>query len=322
VVTRTGLSLGLALLVLAAPPEARANEARDLFVRGNEALSAGRRHEALTLFLRSLELAQRPSTVLNIAQCYRLLHFPEQALRYYQRYLESHDPSRPIRYQAEVREHIGRLQVQADLLAKARANQREGAHAAAIERLTLARQLTRWPGLGLLLARSYIALHDEALALTSAKSALAGYDYHLRQWREAGLEAPAHVQRAADMARRLVGRLQRKATPGPVVHEPTPPPAGNARPRSRVWLITAAVAGGLAAVAEIVAIVYYQKADKLRTNNPDFDTYRSAVVGGHVSAGILAAISATGVVLHFTLAPRKPAGGEPRGALVTATFRF
>lgn len=338
-VTRTICGAMLTLLALTWAPQigAQENEARALFVRGNQALSAGRRHEALVLFLRSLELTRRPSTLLNIAQCYRLLQFPEQALLYYQRYVESNpDPSAPVKYEAEVNRYIVELRTQTGLLAEARAQQRAGDHAAAIVRLNRLRKLTNWPGVALSLAQSYAALNDTAHAMTFARAALAGYQFHLGRWREAGAgPAPGHVVTGAKLARRLVRRLQpvEPATrPPPLEPERSVPPerpgppqdaARGAKPRSKAWLITAVVAGALALTAEIVAIVFYRKADRLRTDNPDFDTYRSVVIAGHVSAGVLAALSVTGVVLHLTLAPSAgPDQNAPRGALVTATFRF
>lgn len=318
-------SLVLLILTCSLRLEAQQPDARYLFIRGNEALAAGRRHEALTLFLRSLELARRPSTLLNIAQCYRLLDFPEHAMSYYKRYLTSHaDPSVPIPYLAEVQGHVSRLQVQRDLLVEARQHQREGAHAAAIEQLRLAQQLTRWPGLGLLLARSHLALHDDALALRYARSALSAYAFHLRQWREAGAP-PQHVTKGADAARRLVQRLETSRTAAAA--PPQPPKTKKTKnkkkspARSRVWLVTAIAAGALALAAEVTALVYYRRANQLRTDDPDFDKCKSITIAGHVSAGALALIS--GISIYIALSPPEPSQGTPRTrALVTATFRF
>jgi tetratricopeptide (TPR) repeat protein len=319
--TRCCIAGGLALLVLTSAPqlEAQEHEARSLFTRGNEALAAGRRHEALALFLRSLELFTRPSTILNVAQCYRLIDFPEQALRYYQDYLNSHvDPAAPVPYRAEVREHLGRLKVQRELLHKIRELQREGAHKAALKRLKAAGQLTRWPGVDLLRVRSHLALRKTAPALAAARRARAVYERHLQRWRAAGIgPAPRHAQRAAEESQRLVQQLEAEAGKEQPLTTREP-----ARQRSRGWLIAGIVTGALAITAEIVALVYYQKANRLFTDDPTFDTYRSVVIGGHVTAGVLAAFAGTSFVLHFTLTPNAPSGEEARGALVTATLRF
>jgi tetratricopeptide (TPR) repeat protein len=321
--TRSCLASALTLLVLTCSPrlDARELEARRLFTRANEALSAGRRHEALALFLRSLALTRRPSTILNIAQCYRLLDFPERALRYYRRYLGSHaDSTARTPYKAEVRVHIGRLQVQRGLLVRAREHQRDGDHRSAVRWLELARQRTRWPGLELLLARSQEALRDEAGALAAARRALAGYERHLRRWREAGIErAPRHVQEGADAARQLVRRLERARQP----RKPSTLPLRTEGSKgTRGWLVGAVVAGGLALAAEVLALVYYQRAEQLYTNDPTFETYRSVVLGLHVTAGVLALVSGTSIALHFTLARPEASGGGARGAVVTATVRF
>lgn len=306
----------LALLVVLTSPRLEASEpsARDLFQQGNRALAARRRHEALTLFLRSLALVRRPSTLLNIAQCYRLLHFPERALTFYQRYLEAYgQTSSPIPFHAEVREHVGRLRVQRELLKKARIDQREGAHRAAIKRLSLARELTRWPGVSLLLAQSYQALGERALARAAAAAALTAYESHVERWRDSD-GAPRHVQAGLEAARRLLRGLRAGRH---AARDPAP-----TKKRSKAWLITAIVAGGLAVAAEIVAWVFFAKANRLQTDDPTFDRYKSVVIGGHISAGLFGLLSATGVVLHVTLAPSDTDRSAPRGALLQATFRF
>lgn len=311
------LAGALALLVLTSSPRLGAQEldARQLFISGNEALSAGRHHEALALFLRSLALNRRPSTILNIAQCYRLLDFPERAVRYYRRYLRSHgDAAATIPYRAEVREHLGRLQVPHELLEKARALQREGVHRGALKRLRAARQLSRWPGIDLLQAQSYLALGKQARALAAARRAAAAYERHLQRWGVPGA-APQHVRRQADAARVLVRRLQaQKVATKPEARPPS---------RSRGWLITSIVAGALAVAAEIAAVVFYQQAEQLYTDDPTFHTYKKVVIAGHISAGVLALFAGTSVVLHFTLdASESSTRARGRGALVTATFRF
>jgi tetratricopeptide (TPR) repeat protein len=314
--TRAGLIAGLVLLIAlsAARLEARTPSARDLFMRGNKALAAGRRHEALSYFFRSLALVRRPNTLLNIAQCYRLLDFPERALTYYERYLASYAGASRIPFQAEVVGHVAQLRVQRDLLAKARRDQREGAHRAAIKRLTQARKLTRWPGIDLLLAESYLSLHDNEKARLSAAAALAGYEAHLERWRVLGGGAPKHVQVRAATSRQLVERL--RSTPSKVSRSDGTQPS-----RSKAWLVSGIVAGGLAIAAEVVALVLLTKANQLRTDDPDFDTYKSIVIGGHISAGLLAALSGTAFILHFALAPSVNRR-EARGVVLTASFAF
>lgn len=64
-------------------------EAKALFARGSEAYEARRYAEALTHFQAAFARAPLPAFLFNVAQCHRMLHRPQEALRAYRRYLDN-----------------------------------------------------------------------------------------------------------------------------------------------------------------------------------------------------------------------------------------
>jgi tetratricopeptide (TPR) repeat protein len=114
-----GLALLLVLSTLAVHPlPVQAETAADRraaavhFRRASQLYRLGQFEEALEQFRSSLARASRPSTILNIAQCYRQLDKTEQALFYYRLYLAEFDKKKPGQrspHHDEVDEHIRRL---------------------------------------------------------------------------------------------------------------------------------------------------------------------------------------------------------------------
>src|SRR5258707_13285580 len=97
----------LAPLALAAPREARAEtpleEARALTGKATVEYNVGRFQQALELYTRAYEKAQRPALLFNIGQCHRLLGHYEDALFFYHGYLRE-QPDAPNHTLAE--QHI------------------------------------------------------------------------------------------------------------------------------------------------------------------------------------------------------------------------
>lgn len=90
-----------------------------LFSRGLEFHQEGDYHRALDLYEQARAVEDDPLITLNIAQIYRRLGQPEDALRELQRYIEITDPDDPFLVGAQ--EMVPLLEIQA---AQARADQR------------------------------------------------------------------------------------------------------------------------------------------------------------------------------------------------------
>lgn len=125
--SRRQVALVAALSLYAPSVNADESRARELFGRGLELYRQQHFAEALAAFRQAYAQAERPNIALNIAQCYRKLNRPKEAIRYYRLYIRQWDarnPGQPSPYQAEVAQHLTRLQHQ---LAQAKADRSEAA---------------------------------------------------------------------------------------------------------------------------------------------------------------------------------------------------
>jgi len=110
------VALALQCLLLAVAPQAASaddkTEARALFGQGVEAFGAGKFDAALRAFSEAYRLAPHPSVRVNMANCFRELGKPVEALFNFERFIsESGDGAQPERL-AEVRNRIAELQKQ------------------------------------------------------------------------------------------------------------------------------------------------------------------------------------------------------------------
>jgi tetratricopeptide (TPR) repeat protein len=81
----------------------------------------------------------------------------------------------------------------------------------------------------------------------------------------------------------------------------TPPtvPVRREKTRSSFWLVSTIVSGSLAAGAEILALVYVSRANDHYRGLPPYEADRHVALGGHISAGVLAASAVTSLVLYL-----------------------
>jgi tetratricopeptide (TPR) repeat protein len=168
----------------AAQPAAQ-RRARALFGQAKAALARGRTLEALALFIGSLGHFEHDSTMLNIAQCYRLLHRPERAVEHYQRYLalaRRRRPGGPVPYADEVAGYLEELGRVVTLTRQGRQLLDAGEPRAALRPLRQARATSPGTRLDLLLARAHRALGDLRLARQHALDARTRLREVLAHW--------------------------------------------------------------------------------------------------------------------------------------------
>src|SRR5512142_2107432 len=102
----------LVFVIAAAGPvhaQKEVREARAHFRRGNALYAEGKFSEALQEYLASRKLVDRPSAILNIAQCYRQLHKPAEAIEHYKQYLAKFKPGEEVPHREEVEGFISSL---------------------------------------------------------------------------------------------------------------------------------------------------------------------------------------------------------------------
>lgn len=302
--------LVIALLSLIAAPACAQSpgslrRAKEFFERGETHYRLGNFQDALSSYQAALKQAQRSSIIFNIAQCHRQLGRLNKSLFYYRLYLadwERQHPGKPPPYYAEVRGHIKRM---------ARTLKRRRSRAAKVPsdwQLTGMLQLDGLP-IG---ARVYVdgALRGRA-PIKHAMEVSTGT--HRVTIEAAGAEpwgATLKV-RSGETTRHRVLLVMAK------------------RERNSVWLGLGIAAAVVAVGAEVMALVYTVKANDVARNSPDFDTYRGAAIGGHVTAGLFAATSAVSFVLYYYSGEKRAvhtAGvgffPTPGGGLISGAFRF
>ena len=97
------------------PDDPKLSQAKGLFRRGEIAYRLRQFQRALKHFEQALALVNRPSVILNVAQCHRQLGQPKAALFYYKLYRTEwarQNPNRASPYAAEVARRIAELERQ------------------------------------------------------------------------------------------------------------------------------------------------------------------------------------------------------------------
>jgi formylglycine-generating enzyme required for sulfatase activity len=112
------LPLALILGLLAGSARAedpRLEQAKRLFEQGTTSYRLGNFAEALAQFKDALKLVNRPSIILNVAQCYRQLDRPREALFFYLLYQtewQRANPDKRSPYHDEITQHVAKLSKQ------------------------------------------------------------------------------------------------------------------------------------------------------------------------------------------------------------------
>lgn len=107
------IALSIAAPRLHAAEPSAIERAKELFRQGEVDYRVGRFKEALAVFNEALKLVERPSIMLNIAQCHRQLGHEKKALFFYKLYMttwQRQHPERDAPYQSEVQQHIADLE--------------------------------------------------------------------------------------------------------------------------------------------------------------------------------------------------------------------
>ena len=221
------LCLGLALWQ---PNAARAQdpvrEAKQLFKQGRKAYSKGEYVKGLVSFTTALQHAPRPVILINIAQSYRKLQMPPQALFYYEWYLTAWRKQKPgvqPRFFNEVTRHIELRKKVLNLYRLGEMQYRQGTHAQALDTFRAAMRMLPWTRLRLHIAQCHHRLGQKAQAKAHIKLGLNRYRAMIARWRK---QAPGKLQQDLAQLRKhvdLLQRLQRAMLPP---RPPPPPPPG------------------------------------------------------------------------------------------------
>lgn len=340
------LSWIVALVALVAalvqPPEARADDAakaRQLFQRGKRHYGERDYVVALQHLKQALALVQRSSVVLMVARCYHKLDRPDRALQSFEQYQtlwrKAH-PGKPSPHRGEVRSQLKALRTVVNLV-----RQGEQLHAqprAALALYKTALGLSPWARIYRNMAQCQLALGQPELARSSVKAAVGYWERYRIRWtsRHPGRPPPdqQELQRALASLKQLEQRIQRQphAAPRPappavaqvrvapavragVVH-PAPSPAPRDTPRSTLWLALGITTAALAVGAETWAWVSYAEATNYHDNQPEYGTFRSMTVAGHVVAGVMAVGSGVSFYLWYRSGKRQHAARPLGLALV------
>ena len=247
--------------------------AKALFRQGGTLYRLGKFNEALAKFEAAFKHAQRPSIVMNMAQCHRNLNNHRRALFYYKLYLSDWkrtQPGKPPPYEGEVKAHIARL----------RAKLSKG------DQLQPGKQ-TRFALLwiqGILVARAQVLVDDvhRAVSPLSRPISVAPGKHVVR------VEAPGHFpwRKAIEVS---PGQEQRVL----VALVPT------TRKRRTFWLVATLTTLALAAGAEAVGIAYNLDANSQFEYTSSFVEARGVSIAGHVTAGVCLGLSVASLVLYL-----------------------
>ena len=106
------LGILIAALFLAPPTEAQKKEAKAHFEQGRSYYDNGAYDDALREYQAAYKLMPTPPFLFNIAQCYRLKGDKQNAVDYYQKFLDK-APDSPVA--DEARDYIAKLKLQMEL---------------------------------------------------------------------------------------------------------------------------------------------------------------------------------------------------------------
>ena len=301
------------------------DRAKKLFMEGKEHYKSERFTEALHDFRAALNLVPRASAMMMVAHCYRRLHWPDQALSYYQQYLSAwaaKHPTKPPPFKTVVEGYIAHMKTIVVLVKKGEELLRQGKATSALTIFQTAFQQNRWPKIYLDEALCYRAMNKPDKALTSIKTALKYWERYLSTWQKAhpDIEAP-HQEEIQKRIRRLqaihseiskVAAKPKTEPPAPtdpqpaegvaVAKTPKVPPAK----RSKFWLISGISTAAFVVGFEIAAWASFAKANDTFTVEPAFDDYRRMTIAGHVLAGTFAAASAVSFFLYYRSGKKVP----------------
>jgi tetratricopeptide (TPR) repeat protein len=125
------LGILIAALFLAPPTEAQKKEAKAHFEQGRSFYDAGAYDDALREYQAAHKLMPAPQFLFNIAQCYRLKGDKQNAIDYYQKFLDK-APDSPVA--DEARDYIAKLKLQLELEAAEAARKKAEQEAAEAKR--------------------------------------------------------------------------------------------------------------------------------------------------------------------------------------------
>jgi tetratricopeptide (TPR) repeat protein len=125
------LGILIAALFLAPPTEAQKKEAKAHFEQGRSYYDAGAYDDALREYQAAYKLMPAPPFLFNIAQCYRLKGDKQNAVDYYQKFLDK-APDSPVA--DEARDYIAKLKLQMELEAAEAARKKAEQEAAEAKR--------------------------------------------------------------------------------------------------------------------------------------------------------------------------------------------
>ena len=313
------------------------DRAKKHFMEGKEHYKGERFTEALHDFQAALSLVPRASAMMMVAHCYRRLHWPDQALSYYQQYLSAwaaKHPTKPPPFKTVVEGHIAHMKTIVVLVKKGEELLRQGNATSALSIFQAAVQQTPWPKIYLDEALCYQKMNKLDKALASINAALKYWEGYLGTWQKArpDTEAP-HQEEIKKRIRRLraihseIVKVAVKPKPEPPAPTETQPADGVAAlaktpkvspaKRSKFWLISGISTAALAVGFEIAAWVSFAKANDTFTVEPAFDDYHRMTIAGHVLAGTFAAASAVSFFLYYRSGKKVP----PTKILAVVPFR-
>ena len=283
-------------------PSAR-EQARTAFVRGQTLYRQGKFNHALAAFSEAAKHATLPSITINMAQCHRNLGNHQKAVFFYRLYLSQwrrQYPNRPVAHEAEIKEHIRKLQATIRRLEQRRPKASPAGH-------------IRVVGVGV--SRAQVLVDDAPRAVTPMArpiKVLAG-EHEVR------VEAEGY-----QTWRGKVTVEAGKAALVRVVLRPIP------RLRRRTgWLLATLGALTLAAAAEAVAIAYNVEANRQFVHTESYHNARDVSVAGHVAAGTLAAAASACLYFYLTSGREEPLRTTaaalvplPGGAAASLEVRF
>ncbi len=270
-------ALGLLLTLLAAPARAdddAVQKGKAHFNKGQELYRLGQFTDALTEYQEALKLVQRPSIILNMAQCYRNLDRPRKAVFFYKLYLSEwqrqHQGVAPL-YEDEVRAHIRRLAglIRTRTKAPARPLPKVKAGRLQISGVSAPRALLLVDGE----VRSMTPFSRSIDVLPGRRVVRVEADGHL-SWKRTITIKPGE-------RRRMAVRLLRQPE------------------RDRRWLIPVVISAVVAAGAEGLAIGHTVAAQNHIDGSPPHAHDRDMAILGHVVAGAMAAVSVTALVFYL-----------------------
>lgn len=249
--------------------------ARALFDEAETQYRLGKFERALEGYKAALKLWRHPALVFNIAQCHRQRGELQHALFFYRLFLSDWERE----YPATMPPNRQEVQAQIDWIVE---HLRPKAAATPTQPTAHSVPTTlRFTGPTPTGARVVVDGANTAVLPLAAPLVLPAGTHRIE------IRSPGHHiwKRTIDLVGGRENTLPIKLTP--------------LLRRSRFWLASAITGGVLAAGAEAAAIVFYVRAQEHFRGTPPFEEERRLAIGGHVAAGVLAALTATSIVMYL-----------------------